>query len=107
VNLIHLDDIAEAILRLLDQAGPLPRPLYVLSDGRPVERREFYLAMAEIFGTPPPQFVEPEAGSSRGGRSESNKRIDPSRILRDLGLVLRYPDYRSGLAAIARSEPAA
>ena len=98
LNLIHLDDIVAAIARLLEQ--PAPSPLYVLSDGHPVERRQFYLDAARIFQTPTPRFVEAAADSARGARSESNKRIDPSQILRELGLILKYPDHVSGLQAI-------
>ena len=29
-----------------------------------------------------------------------NRRVDNTRIKRDLGVRLRYPDYRAGLAAI-------
>ncbi|MGN6547108.1 MAG: SDR family oxidoreductase [Aureliella sp.] len=102
LNLIHVDDAAEAIVQLLKR--PAPHRLYVLSDGHPVARRTFYEDAARIFQTPPPVFVAPEPGSSRAGRGESNKRIDSQRILRDLGLRLRYPDHVSGLSAIAAGE---
>ena len=99
LNLIHIDDITQAILKLLTQ--PAARRLYVLSDGHPVPRRTFYEDAARLFRTPPPVFVDPESGSSRAGRSESNKRIDPTTILRDLQLSLKYPDHVQGLSAIA------
>lgn len=98
LNLIHLDDIVTAIVRLL-QATP-PSRLYVLSDGQPVERRQFYLDAARIFQTPPPNFVAATSESSRGARSESNKRINPLKILRELELKLRYPNHMSGLEAL-------
>ena len=31
-----------------------------------------------------------------------NRRVDNARIKRELGVELRYPNYRAGLAAIAR-----
>lgn len=102
LNLIHLEDVAQAILQLLERHAP--QGLYVLSDGHPVARRKFYEDAARIFGTPQPIFSAPEPGSSRAGRGESNKRINPQRIMRDLGLVLRYPDHLAGLAAIAASQ---
>ena len=99
LNLIHVDDVADAIRRLLER--PAPHPLYVLSDGHPVARRTFYEDTARIFGTPQPIFTAPEPGSSRAVRGESNKRINPQRILTELGLKLRYPDHLAGLMAIA------
>ena len=72
----------------------------MLSDGHPVERRQFYLDAARIFQTPPPNFVTAAAESSRGARSESNKRINPAKILRELELTLRYPNHESGLEAL-------
>lgn len=99
LNLIHLDDITSTIVRLLES---LPQsPLYVLADGRPVERRQFYLDAARIFQTPEPQFVEASAESSRGARSESNKRINPAKILREYQITLRYPNHLSALQALA------
>ncbi|MFO1066700.1 MAG: NAD-dependent epimerase/dehydratase family protein [Pirellulales bacterium] len=100
INLIHIDDITTAIVRLLRER--VDRSLYVLSDGEPAGRREFYRAMADAFGTPPPNFTDPAPESSRGARSETNKRIDPSRLLNELQLQLRFPDFRMGLASIAQ-----
>ncbi len=94
LNLIHLDDIVTAIVRLL--TGPVPSRLYVLSDGAPIERKQFYLDAARVFQTPAPQFVAAE-DSSRAARSESNKRVSPARILRELNLSLKYPNHLSGL----------
>lgn len=99
LNLIHVVDIARAIVRLF--AHRQPSHLYALSDGQPVERRTFYQDAARIFKTPPPQFVSPEAGSARAQRSESSKRVCPQRIMDDLQLELSYPDHLSGLSAIA------
>jgi nucleoside-diphosphate-sugar epimerase len=99
LNLIHLEDIVVAIERLL--SGPAPSSLYVLSNGQPVERRQFYLDAARIFQTPPPRFVEATAETSRAARSESNKRINPAKILRELELTLQFPNHVSGLQALA------
>ncbi len=101
LNLIHLVDIVDFVTRLL--SSPAPSPLYVLSDGHPIERRQFYLDAARIFQTPAPVFTELEPGSTRAGRSESNKRIDPSRIIEELKLKFRYPNHLVGLASLADS----
>lgn len=102
LNLIHVEDIATAIAQLLRQ--PARSRLYVLSDGQPVERRQFYQDAARIFRTPPPIFTPPEPGSSKVERSESNKRINPQRIITELSLQLRYENHLAGLESIARGE---
>ena len=101
LNLIHVDDIVRVVHRLL--IGPSPSRLYVLSDGHPVARKRFYEDVASIFGTPAPQFVEPDPESSRGQRSESNKRVDSKRILSELDMQLLYPNHLAGLKAIAQN----
>lgn len=100
LNLVHRDDITTAIDKLLIE--PPPSRLYVLSDGHPVQRQQFYEDAARIFGTPPPLFAQPDPNSTRAGRGETNKRIDSSRIFRELSLNLRYEDHIAGLTAIAR-----
>ncbi len=99
LNLIHIDDIVRAILALFE--FDRPQSLYVLSDGHPVERRQFYEDAARIFKTPPPQFTAAEEGSSRAGRGETNKRISPSRILQELKFELLYPTHIAGLEQAA------
>jgi nucleoside-diphosphate-sugar epimerase len=99
LNLIHVADIAQAIIKLL--VKPAASRLYVLSDGQPVERRTFYEDAARIFATEPPVFSAVELGSSRAGRSDSHKRIDPKRIVNELPLRLQFPNHIAGLTAIA------
>ncbi len=66
LNLVHLDDIVSAIVRLLEQSPP--DRLYVLSDGHPIERRQFYLMRPAFFkhrnrnsSKPPPILRAPLA----------------------------------------------
>lgn len=94
LNLAHRDDIAQAILQVFAQ--PLERSLYLFSDGKPVQRDLFYRKLAEKCGLDEPEFVEPDPNSPRARRA-TDKRIDPSRFLRETKLQLRFPDYRSGL----------
>ncbi|HTU24553.1 MAG TPA: SDR family oxidoreductase [Pirellulales bacterium] len=108
LNLIHVDDAASVVLAAELRARP-PR-LYVVSDGRPVERRAYYTELARLLGAPPPQFAPPAPGSPALVRSASDKRIDNTRMREELAACLAYPSYREGLAAIvahAADEPAA
>lgn len=113
LNLIHVDDAATAAIAALssgnranastDQIGvwPLVRErLYVVSDDRPVIRREFYDEIARQTRAPEPTFVAPAENSPVQFRSETDKRIWNHRCKRDLVPKLRFPTYVEGLRAI-------
>ena len=57
VNLIHVEDAAAAVLAAEEYAQP-PRT-YLVSDGHPVQRREYFAELARQFGLPPPSFRDP------------------------------------------------
>lgn len=98
LNLIHVDDAAEICRWAADAAKP--ESLYVVSDGQPVLRRDFYAEAARLTGSPPPQFGPVDPSSPRAARaSGGNKRVNPARLFRDRNVSLQYPDYRAGLAA--------
>jgi len=98
VNLIHVDDAAAAVVAAEARATP-PR-VYLVSDGHPVERREFYSHLAEVLGCGPPRFLEPPPEQRRPGRGGGDKRVRNRRMLEELGVQLTYPTYREGLAGI-------
>lgn len=95
LNLIHLDDAATVVCLAADAASVAP--LYVVSDGTPLRRGDWYRHLAAITGSPPPRFVPPSA-HARGG----NKRVEPSLLFRDLAPPLRYPDARAAIEALCR-----
>lgn len=95
LNLIHVDDIVRAIFacRARGEAGRT----YLVSDDRPVTRREYYETLAELIGAPPPQF---EGGASRRHAAESlNKRCRNRRLREELQVELAYPTIATGLPA--------
>ncbi len=112
LNLIHVDDAASVVCvvasnekgstsKSLETLGPgqhfLPRPLYVVSDGVPLRRREWYGHLAMLAKSPLPTW-DPIAPRTRG----ADKRIDPSLLFRDYAIPLAYPDSLQGLTAILR-----
>lgn len=103
LNLIHVDDAARIVL-LAEQRAPLPS-LYVVSDGQPVLRGDYYRELARLLDAPPPRFIAPPADSPAAARAASDKRINPQRMLENLRPALAYPSYREGLAAIVRDSP--
>jgi len=97
LNLIHVDDAARIVAAVADAADP--RPLYVVSDGTPVLRRDWYGRLAAITNSPPPTW-DVAAPRIRG----ADKRVDPSLLFGDLPIRLAHPDSQEALAAILTAE---
>jgi nucleoside-diphosphate-sugar epimerase len=97
VNLIHADDAATVVLAAEARAQP-PRT-FLVSDGHPAVRRDYYACLASTLGLPPPEFSRRPEGAS-GNRGRGEKLVDNGRMLRELSVELMYPTYREGLAAI-------
>jgi nucleoside-diphosphate-sugar epimerase len=90
LNLVHVDDAAQVVAAVA--AATDPAPLYVVSDGRPVRRRDWYGRVAACAGAPAPTW-DATAPRDRG----ADKRVNPARLFRDLPVTLAHPD---ALAAI-------
>jgi nucleoside-diphosphate-sugar epimerase len=102
LNLIHIDDAVAAVVAA--ETRGLPPNVYLVCDGQPADRREYFRHVAQLLGAAVPQFVEPTA-SERGARHDgSSKRVQNFRLLNELGVRLKYPSFREGLAAILSSE---
>jgi nucleoside-diphosphate-sugar epimerase len=101
INLIHVDDAVSAVLAASTANLAMPR-CFTVSDGQPVQRCDFYAELARQLGTDPPQFVEPAPTSN--SRGSTSKRVANDRMLTELGVRLRYPSYREGLAAIVADD---
>lgn len=105
LNLIHVDDAARIVL-LAELTASLPN-LFVVSDGNPVLRAEYYAELARLLGAPAPNFVPPSPETAAAQRAAADKRICNRRLLETLAPDLRFPSYREGLAAIvAAAKPA-
>jgi nucleoside-diphosphate-sugar epimerase len=98
---IHVDDIVQ-VLRA-SMIRPNPGAAYNVCDDNPAPPAEVIEYAAELLGiAPPPAVPFDQAELSPMARSfyEDNKRVRNDRIKRELGVTLRYPDYRIGLQAI-------
>ena len=98
LNLIHVDDAARIVLST-EELRQLPRT-FIVSDGNPVPRRQYYEELARLIGAPAPRFQSTPSDSPAAARAAANKRMDNSRLMNGLPIKLRYPSYREGLAAI-------
>lgn len=102
---IHAEDIALVLLASLER--PAPGTAYNVCDDDPAPPQDVLAHAADLLGLPPPPAVAFEdAEMTPMARSfyADSKRVSNRRIKEDLGVRLRYPDYRSGLAAILASE---
>ena len=93
LNLIQGDDSARACVAAL--TAPSPGPLYLVSDDRPLTRREYFTALAQRVGAPPPVFSG--SPTSRHTPDGLNKRCRNERVISELGLKWQYPEITQGL----------
>lgn len=99
----HVDDIA-AVLRA-SMARPAPGRIYNVCDDEPAPSEDVIVHACRLLGIEPPpvvRFEDAAPAMSEMARSfyADNKRVKNDRIKRELGVVLRYPTYRDGLASL-------
>ena len=104
LNFIQIDDAATVAVRALDEVAKSDTDLFLVSDGHPVSRTQFYATTAELLGASSPRFEDPKPGTPEAKREESNKRINNRKLLDRWGSILQYPDIRSGLFASLKAE---
>jgi nucleoside-diphosphate-sugar epimerase len=92
VNQIHRDDIAAALLLLIERTPPA-NGIFNVSDGDPLTQRVCYEFLARHFGRPLPPASDTAARRRRG---HSNKRVS-SEKLQGLGWSPRYPTFAAGI----------
>ena len=98
---IHVDDIAQILRASI--ARPDPGAIYNLTDDDPAPPEDVLAEAARLLDLPvPPAIPFDQADLTPMARSfyGESKRVRNDRIKRELGVTLRYPDYRSGLAAL-------
>ena len=94
INMVHRDDVATAVVAVLD--AERPSGLYNVVDDRPVRQGEFLGHLAQELGRPLP----PEAAASASPRKRgiTHKRVSNGRLKAETGWRPRHPDFRSGYA---------
>jgi len=102
---IHVEDLANVLIASMER--PRPGAVYNVCDDDPAPPAAIVTHAAELLGIEPPPLVPLEAaGLSPMARSfyDDNKRVANRLIKTELGVTLRYPDFRTGLAAILADE---
>ena len=96
LNLIHIDDAVAVVCTVADAASP--RGLYVVADGHPVRRRDWYGTLAKLTGSPEPHW-DTAAPRPRG----ADKRVDPKLLFRDLAFRPAHPNPLAALADLVET----
>ncbi|NKB54807.1 MAG: SDR family NAD(P)-dependent oxidoreductase [Alphaproteobacteria bacterium] len=94
----HVDDIAQ-ILRA-SMAKPHPGAAYNVCDDEAAPPQEVIAYACDLLGVePPPEIAFDEAELSDMAKSfyRDNKRVSNKRIKDELGVILKWPNYREGL----------
>lgn len=102
---IHVEDIAQVLLASIRQ--PAEGAIYNLCDDLAAPPEDVIGLAAEMLGLPMPEAVPYETADlspmARSFYAES-KRVRNDLIKTELGVVLAYPTYREGLAALLANE---
>ena len=101
-NRIHGDDLAAICVAAMHSG--FPDTVYNVSDGHPSNMTDYFFRVAAAAGLPAPPVVtraEAQQQLSAGMLSFLNdsRRMDNGKLLRELEVVLQYPDLDAGLAA--------
>jgi nucleoside-diphosphate-sugar epimerase len=102
---IHVDDIVATLMASI--ARPHPGTVYNVCDDLPAPNADVIAFACELLGiAPPPEIPIERAHISPLARSfyADNRRVRNDRIRDELGVMLRYPDYRTGLRAILAAD---
>ncbi len=101
-NRIHADDLAQVCVAAAEkgEAGEI----FNVSDGHPSTMTEYFLAVAEQVGLPRPPLVSLEEARRvmtplMISYLTESRRMDNTRMLKRLGVKLRYPTLAEGLPA--------
>lgn len=99
-NRIHVDDLAQICLAALERGDGT----YNVSDGHPASMTNYFNACADALQKP----RQPQVDLEEAGRVMppllftyfmESRVVDSSRMLRELDITLRYPDFLKGIAA--------
>jgi nucleoside-diphosphate-sugar epimerase len=101
-NRIHVDDLVEACACAITNQEA--RGVYNVTDGRPLSSTTFINMVAKVAGLPaPPQVSMEEAqltfSPERLSFLNESRRVSNERMLKHLGVVLKYADVEAGIRA--------
>jgi len=98
---IHVEDIAQVLLASVNR--PDPGRIYNVCDDLAAPPEDVIGYAAELLGLPVPvseDFDTAEMSPMARSFYAESKRVRNGRIKQELGVRLRYPDYKAGLHAL-------
>ncbi|HEY8189666.1 MAG TPA: SDR family oxidoreductase, partial [Micavibrio sp.] len=104
---IHVEDIVQVLIASMN--NPYPGAAYNLADDLASPSHEVIKDACDMIGIePPPLLTYNETDMAPIARSfySDNKRIRNDRIKQELGVKLKYPDYKAGLKGCLEAEQA-
>ncbi len=106
-NRIHVDDLVEVCLVAARRAPA--GAIYNVCDGQPSTMTDYFMRVAEAAGLPPPPQIDLRDAAGQVSPAmlsylQESRRLNNKRLLKDLGIRLRYPDLTLGLQGIARGD---
>ncbi|HEX2667699.1 MAG TPA: SDR family oxidoreductase [Gammaproteobacteria bacterium] len=101
-NRIHIDDLVAVCHAAMAHAPG--SSVYNVSDGHPSTITDYLFLLADLTGMPKPPLITMQEAERMLSPSimsflKESKRIRNDKLLREIGLTLRYPDLQSGLKA--------
>ena len=101
-NRIHVDDLVQICSAAMERGRD--GEIYNVSDGQPGNMADYFNQVADAAGLPRPPLISVAEASgqlSAGLRSylAESRRIDNRKVLKELGIELKFPDLKQGLAA--------
>jgi nucleoside-diphosphate-sugar epimerase len=95
---IHAEDLAQFALSTTDARGET----FVVGDREPAPHIDVVRFICSAYRVPLPESAPLEA---QHASLRADRAVDPSRALERLGVTLRYPSYRQGMAPEATGVP--
>ena len=102
---IHVADVAQVLAASI--ARPKAGAIYNVCDDEPAPAADVVAHACALLGVPPPPLTPlDDADLTPMARSfyADNRRVSNARIKTELGVALRFPDYRAGLAGLLAEE---
>ena len=101
---IHVEDLAQVLEASIK--NPKPGEIYNVSDDRPSAPSETVEYACQLLNVEPPPLIpyeSAELSEIARGFYKTCKRVGNKKIKEELGVKLKYPDYKTGLDAIFKS----
>ena len=101
-NRIHADDLATVCAAAMDRGRS--GEVYNVSDGTPGNMAEYFSKVADLAGLPRPRSISlaearQELPPGLLSYLQESRRLDNRKMLKELGVTLRYPTLAEGLPA--------